>query len=250
MENPANRRARQIEVLLREEYGKDEAGDTLRVILFQKDEKLRAHALKHIAGFDAPARGRNTALEAAVSALQEAGCPYFKGGALDPPCETARGRCPLWDKCSPHARALEDAYLEVVKSALKEGGLAPRYARFYSDWDKNALFCLMPRRPMVVKASRLEGGDYNLMTCYADPSMSFTEMRDMQLERIRAEARRKNIDLCSREGWGLVPEGDLRVFDETPKTSRKNAKKPRIYRRESGSWRRYLELCEKEFGQR
>ncbi|MFP4474336.1 MAG: hypothetical protein ACLFOY_02185 [Desulfatibacillaceae bacterium] len=225
--------------------------DCLRIVLFWKDEKLRSHAVKHVTNFSETANaGAQTSLNESeiticVSRLQELGCPYFVEHAFEPPCEGPAGRCGLYESCTPHVRDLEQAYLDMVSDALREGGAAPRYAMFYSDWDENDMFCLMPDRPMVVKAAMLEGGDYNLMTCYADAGLSFSEMRNMQLEKIRNEARRRNLNLCSREGWGVVSE------DQDARASRddngKMKKRLKPYKRESGGWRRYLDGLEEEF---
>ncbi|MBW1990497.1 MAG: hypothetical protein JRI97_13280, partial [Deltaproteobacteria bacterium] len=125
-------------------------------------------------------------------------------------------------------------------------GAAPRYAYFFSDRENADIFCAMPDRPMVIKAVEWEDGVYNLSTCYAGSGLSFTEMRELQLEKIKAEARSRNIELCSDLAWGVARGGTEPPEDEAEKPSRPAKAKKRPYRGGARHWRSYLEDWEAE----
>ena len=250
------------EIPLADPSGEDKDKSRLKIILFKRDEKLRSHALKHFANLaeSGAVRDGNVELDQSlvvkcIAGLKELGCPYYVLGTQFPLCERGRGQCRLFNPCSKIVEKLENAYLEVVARFIRDGGEVPRYAYFFSDREGNQVFCTMPDRPVVLKAFALADGTYNLVTCYSGPDISFQELRDLEIEKMRNEARSRNISLYSDEEWGFETLGNTlgredsrkmeeQEWDESGKTARKH--KQRYYRSGAGSWRRYLDDCDDE----
>ncbi|MBU2490738.1 MAG: hypothetical protein KKA60_15225 [Proteobacteria bacterium] len=243
-------RYREIELHGAGPAGTQARGDRLLVVLFRKQEKLRSHAVKHFTNltetdttWKALGGEVHTMVTQAIRELQDLGCPYFSQGLATPPCQGSTSRCRLFLSCGRIVAKMEDKYLELVENFLKESGQAPRYSYFFSDHEAAEIFCAMPDRPVVVKAVAWREGIYNLSTCYAGSGVSFTEMRDIQLDKIKNEARSRNIQLCSDVAWGvdqasepLAPEGEAAA--EAKKPGRPD-RKP--YKGGAQTWRKYLD---------
>ncbi len=224
----------------------------LKIVLFRRAAKLRSHAVKHLTNLSQfqgtwkrMASLDITLIRNCITDLEEAGCPYFQFSPENPPCDDGRAGCHLFERCPRSIRDLEKAYLQALVECLSEGGEVPRYAYYFSDNDQAHIFCLMPDAPLVLKASLLPGDDiFNLMTCYGGEGINFTEMRDLQVDKIRNEARSKNTDLCSLTGWGL---------EDVSRTQAKNNRQPRkgkrsqsgrpkkFHKKGGGDWRKYLD---------
>ncbi len=229
----------------------------LKIILFKRDEKLRSHALKHFANL-AESEPSSLAMGGAdlamvidcIARLKKLECPYYVLGTQFPPCERGRGQCRHFYPCGEITSDLEDAYLNVVAELIEKGGEVPRYAYFFSDRESNDIFCTMPDRPVVIKAFKLPDGVFNLVTCYSGPDIPFMELRDLEVEKMRNEARSRNISLYSSFKWGFdseeeVPEQEMEqdAHDREELESRqKTRKRQRRYSRGGGgNWRKYLE---------
>ncbi|ACL05498.1 hypothetical protein [Desulfatibacillum aliphaticivorans] len=223
----------------------------LRIVLFRRAAKLRSHAVKHltnltqyettwkrISGVDIELIRR------CIADLEKAGCPFFKFSPENPPCDDGREGCRLFDRCPASVKQLEQAYCNALVQCLMEGGQVPRYAYYYCDNEQAHMFCLMPDAPLVLKASLLpeETETYNLMTCYGSEGVSFTEMRDIQVEKIRNEARAKNTDLCSLAGWGLeqARSDQAREHAKGRESAKKKRRLKKRHKRGGGNWKQYL----------
>ncbi|MBW1989392.1 MAG: hypothetical protein JRI97_07585, partial [Deltaproteobacteria bacterium] len=132
-------RYRRIDLFGAGPAGAAERGNTLKVILFRKEEKLRSHAVKHFTNlaesdttFKVLSREDQARVTRAIGDLQDLGCPYFTQGLATPPCEGVEKRCPMFLACGRILRGLENTYLELVEDFLRQSGAAPRYAYFFS----------------------------------------------------------------------------------------------------------------------
>ncbi len=242
-------RYREIELHGEGPAGTRPRGDSLKVVLFRKPEKLRSHAVKHFTNltetdtsWKAMGGDFHAMVTRAIHELQDLGCPYFSQGTATPPCQGAAARCRLFHPCGRIVGEMEKKYLELVEGFLSESGRAPRYAYFHSDSENAEIFCAMPDRPVVVKAVRWKDEVFNLSTCYSGAGVSFTEMRDIQLDKIRNEARSRNTQLCSDRAWGV----DTAAEEPGGEPDRPDSKKPgrpekKPFRGGGHSWRRYLE---------
>ena len=215
----------------------------LAIVLFARDAELRSHAVKHLLNleeFDATWKNLLTvdasAIAECISGLQKLGCPGLALGLSRPPC----AGCGRFPSCTRVVEAIEAQYLTAIETILGEGVEIPRYARYHSDADGYEVFCLMPDRPAVVKASRISDAHFNLMTGYGGTNISFAEMRRIQVEKILNQARRKNIEFRMEESWGIgLAETGASERSPNPRknkgTTRKSGKVP---------WRKYLEMLD------
>ncbi|MBI9074701.1 MAG: hypothetical protein JEZ02_04745 [Desulfatibacillum sp.] len=223
----------------------------LKIVLFRRAAKLRSHAVKHLTNLS---QYENTwkrmgcvdmsLIRRCISDLETAGCPYFQFNPENPPCDDGRAGCRLFERCPSSVKELEKAYCQTLVQCLSEGGHVPRYAYYFCDNEQAHMFCIMPDAPLVLKASLLPDEEiYNLMTCYGSEGMSFTEMRDIQVEKIRNEARTKNTDMCSLAGWGLEEARACQARQHTEgrnEKGRKSRRPQKYHKRGGGDWRKYL----------
>lgn len=223
-----------------------QVGNALRIVLFHRDESLRSHAVSHMTNLSETAwfhilSAKRALITESITRLQELGCPYYTLGLEKPPCQT--GACRLYETCETAAKELEDAYLEILENILLEGTRIPRFALYFYDKEKIHLFCLMPDRPFVLYASLLPDGIFNLMTGYAGRGVSFSEMREDQVELIKNNARNRNITWCNTDTWQVqIKDENQNPGDIEKGQNRKTKKKLKPYKRESGkNWREYLD---------
>ena len=224
----------------------------LKIVLFRRAAKLRSHAVKHLTNlsqYETTWKRMGSVdmelVRRCISDLEKAGCPYFLFHPENPPCDDGREGCRLFDRCPRSVRDLEAAYCNALVQCLMEGGSVPRYAYYYCDNEQAHMFCLMPEAPLVLKASLLPDEEiYNLMTCYGSEGISFTEMRDIQVEKIRNEARAKNTDLCSLSGWGLEEARTFQAREHAKgrkQKGRKSRQEKKFHKRGGGDWKKYLD---------
>ncbi|MEW5734818.1 MAG: hypothetical protein AB1921_08180 [Thermodesulfobacteriota bacterium] len=235
--------------------GEDSSGEKLRLVLFLKEEKLRAHAVKHMTDtaeerttWKSLGEAERRIVSRTIAALQDLACPHFTLGTAAVPCEAGRQACRLYDACTPLTEELCELYRAAIHQFIREGARVPRMARFLSDRDHNLNLTLMPDRPVVVKASQMEEDVYNVTTCYGGQDVSFARMRDMQVEMIKNEARGRNITLYTDFAWGFEKrEREKEAAQQTRKDKTAAARKPAARFRGGGqSWRKYLDDDEEE----
>ena len=210
----------------------DQSSLTLGIILFIDSKKLRSHAVKHLTDEKEFAKTwsqieyvdkelilRSRAL------LEKIECPHYALGIESPKCHG----CPKYNLCTEFISDLENEYINLTWKVIKEGSDIPRYAGYSSRKKNNAVFVLMPNRPVVVYASLLEDNSFNLMTCYSDARRNYIEMRDYLAEKVRRRARKNSIMWCEESTWGI---GEIFPSE--------NIKRP-FCRGGSTSWRQYLD---------
>jgi len=228
--------------------------ETIDIILFYKDEKLKSHAVKHLTNLgelettwkslSAEDRG---VITRTIGRLQDLGCPHFLVPTSVPPCEYGVSSCRHYPRCAGVTADLEEIYLEAVSGVILEAAKIPRWANFFSDRDGNPSLAFMPDRPVIAKASLLEGSIYNILTCYGSVGQGFQEMRDTQVEMIKNEARGRNISFHDENTWGLLDEDPTDVdneesveMDAASKNQKRKSKAGR-FRGGGAHWRRFLD---------
>jgi hypothetical protein len=235
----------------------------LKLIFFNKDEKLRSHAVKHLTNlaeaqttWKSLSNDQEKVVARTIKDLQVLGCPHIALKTLIPPCDRGDYRCKLYDLCTPKVKELEEIYLAAVRGFVEDAAQAPRLAEYFSDRDGEYAITLMPERPVVIKAALLDKQAYNLVTCYGGVDISFAQMRDAQLAMIRNEARKKNITLHEEAAWGIEqgPADDFAGQAHAGEKATENQKakdKTRRARFRGGaqSWRRYLDSLDEFSGE-
>jgi hypothetical protein len=230
----------------------------LKLIFFNKDEKLRSHAVKHLTNlseaqttWESLSGDQEQVVARTIKDLQVLGCPHIALKTLIPPCDRGDYRCKLYELCTPTVKELEEIYLAAVRAFVEDAAKAPRCAEYFSDRDGEYALTLMPERPVAIKATLLDKQAYNLVTCYGGVDMSFAQMRDAQLAMIRNEARKKNITLHEEIAWGLG-EGQSTDFQGQAQEKERAAGKMQgkakarhaRFRGGAQSWRRYLDSAD------
>ena len=227
--------------------------DFLGIILFNRDEYFRSHAIKHLANmleFEnswkdiTPLTPED--ISKCVENLKMMGCPFYKNNILlDPPClNKDMRRCELYDDCTKYVSHLKKAYFNSMIAVLSEGVEIPRYA-FYSKKtgrDDSCHFWLIPDQKVVAKAER-HGQFYNLTTCYGIQSSlcSWGEMRHQEREKLKEEARSaKHITWCVEQTWGTGSSQKENTFDRTDKKSKKKSHIKQPYFRQQGKGARHF----------
>ncbi|MDM8523947.1 hypothetical protein QUF80_11320 [Desulfococcaceae bacterium HSG8] len=185
-------------------------GTILKIILFAEHEKLRSHAVKHFANpleFDISWKDAVSAdeqlIRQCVKELYLLGCPFFEPGSdfKYPRCKHCRY---FFHECTDIVVELEKGYLNLIKKILEEGGNIPRYACAFSDSEGASIFWTMPDRAVVAKTVLLQKDIYNLKTCYSRKTrMPLQRMRDIQISKLRGEARPGSIIWCNKNNWGI-----------------------------------------------
>lgn len=223
-------------------------GEDFLVVLFDKDEKLRSHAVSHfmnryeqedweaILGYSI-----RTLLAECEQSLRELGCPFISLKTQEAPCLQGATPCRLYSSCSVLIEKVMDAYLQAVGQVIEDAGQKPRYARFRGG--KGECFCwMLPDAPIVAKLIWMQRkGCFNLMTCYRPcqgGNLSGREVLDLMLRRIRTE-KIGAVEWCTRETWGLMEE----TTGNTAKTREKKSppRRKRHYADGQQNWRRYLD---------
>ncbi|MDI6797551.1 MAG: hypothetical protein QMD09_11425 [Desulfatibacillaceae bacterium] len=241
----------------------EDGPNALKLIFFNKDEKLRSHAVKHLTNlaeaqttWKSLSSDQEKVVARTIKDLQVLGCPHIALKTLIPPCDRGDYRCKLYDLCTPKVKELEEIYLAAVRGFVEDAAKAPRLAEYFSDRDLDYSITLMPERPVAIKATLLDNQAYNLVTCYGGVDMSFVQMRDAQLAMIRNEARKKNITLHEEAAWGIgqgpaddfqkqAPAGESAAGEQTGKTKTRRAR----FRGGAQSWRRYLDSADEFSGE-
>ena len=231
-----------------------DTAEKIEIILFYKDEKLKSHAVKHLTNMGESettwkglSSDERAVITRTIGQLQDLGCPHFLIPTTVPPCEYGVSSCRHYPRCAEVTAELEEIYLRAVSQVIFESVQKPRWASFFSDRDGNASLVFMPDRPVVAKASLLEENVYNLLTCYGAVGQSFQEMRDLQMEMIRNEARGRSINLHDENTWGLMDddptddeEQEAHEIDAAGKIARKKSRAGR-FRGGGAHWRRFLD---------
>lgn len=212
----------------------------LSIILFSQDAEFRSHAVKHLLNLqelETVWKGLlavgDEEITRCISDLQHLGCPSMAMGLSRPPCKG----CRIYYQCTEWVAPIEKEYLRIVQDIITDGGRIPRYACFYSDAEGYSVFCVMPDRPVILKASVIDNRYLNLMTCYGGANLSFSEMRHLQVDKIMNEARRKNIIFRNEATWGIESPVES-SGDRKPGKSKKKRKKRKA---RNVPWRKYLD---------
>jgi hypothetical protein len=176
-------------------------GESLKIILFKQDEKLRGHAVKHFINDNEairiwkesfPYRKIIDKIDECSKELKILGCPGS-------PC--SKKHCNLYDECEDIVKNFVDEYVEMTYKIIKEGCEIPRYACCLED--RGESLWIMPNKKLVVKAYfHPDNGFYNTATCYPiKKRSSWQEARDYVRRRILGESLNKPV-LCSESTWG------------------------------------------------
>lgn len=228
--------------------------ERLKVIMFNKNERLRSHAVKHL--MNATERDDWEAILGfsiselvlkSHSMLKDLGCPFFTLETYTPPCERGKSMCRTYEKCEVMIEKLETIYLEAVEKVIDFAAKRPRHAR-YRNKDDHFINVMLADIPLVAKLTRLESEDTcNVMTCYRPVQGGFAtpkEAREQVRRRILHE-KKGQVDWATPQTWGLA-ESDDEGFSEEKQKKRKKPKTERIPYRAGGAsnWRRYLENME------
>jgi len=202
--------------------------DSISVIIFLKDWKLRSHAIKHFTNmmeldeYSKITRYNIEDIVARVDSLREIGCPFFRYNAYMPPCRRNGQLCHLWDKCTKFTERIEKLYLDIIEYVIEEAGKIPRYA-LYNARDHVNYCCMIPNLRLVAKLSWIpEYKVYNVMTCYQPITgikASWNEIRDYAVRRIKKEAGR-SVTWCAPDTWGFM-QGLKKVKRERSKSHRR-----------------------------
>lgn len=227
--------------------------ETFELILFYKDEKLKSHAVKHLTNLgESETAWKSLSFEEraivtdTIRRLQDLGCPHFSVPTSVPPCEYGVSSCRFYPRCGEITAELEQVYLRAVTEVITQSIERPRWASFFSDRDGNPSLVFMGDRPVVAKASLMEDNVYNIITCYSSVGQGFQEMRDLQLEMIKNEARGHTIIYHDEAAWGLAgDETDEDIEQENGENdpvgkSHKRKNKSGRYRGGGAHWRRFL----------
>ena len=230
--------------------------NVLNIIVFKKDEKLRHHAVKHLANTLEMDAYKNTVISLPhhritqqVDNLRDMGCPICSAESIVSANVCTRRVCSCFEACGEVIASLTEEYVQVVEKALETACLLPQYACFFSSGNDARVFYGMPERNMVVKAV-LHDNLYNVATCYSKSGFSFGEMRDRQVAKIGEEARsKKDIQWCNPMNWGFR-DAEENSYGESYGRPKRNARrkkeknkvtKSERYRRGGGNARRYLD---------
>ena len=225
----------------------DGEGDTVAVVFFDRDDRLRSHALKHLGNqleFEVWRKycARSSAeLLAAIGSIRDLGCPFFTQGRETPPCAV----CRLYAQCSDVAQVLEQAYLGLLELVVDAGATLPRFARFASE--KSEFIWLLAEPGVIVKMI-WEKDRFRVMTAHIPDSgrTLFQEVREKVLRNIQME-RIGRVQWCTEETWRLSASGHHRSSgkgaggspDERRK-GREKRKEPRKRHVRGKNWRSVL----------
>jgi hypothetical protein len=225
---------------------------TLKIVLFISNIKLRCHTVKHLMNPEEFEKTWKTIIPIdkelvyeSIDNLKSIGCERDVHWKNTPPCEDCQSRnAKKFKLClrTDFISELENHYIKANLQSIRKGGDIPRYVDYFSDLIENEMFVLMPDWPIVIKATLLEGGTYNLVTSYSDVERpDFVEMRNYEIIKIRTQARKKTIIWCDKNTWEIDSSTDNAGF--SPKMKQKKTKKKKIRRpyNRGGScnWKQY-----------
>lgn len=216
----------------------DGEGDTVAVVFFHRDDKLRSHALKHLGNqMEFEVLRKYCALNSAellstIDSVRELGCPWFTEGRDSPPCAA----CRLYSRCTDVAHVLEQAYLGLLEQAVNSGARLPRFARFASDQSE---FVWLLADPGVVVKMIWEKEHFRVMTafCPAGGQISFPEIREQTMRKIQLK-KIGPVQWCTAETWQLPAPRHVRSFGKVAKNVPDGLRKRRDKRK--GPRKRHL----------
>lgn len=195
------------------EYCKDncpKTGKSLKIVLFQQEEKLRDHAIRHFINDEKAIRIWGKAfpyinieeVNECRRALKEFGCPGTPclkenriGGIA------TKEQCNLYNECKDIVDKLVDDYVKMTYEILKESSKIPRYACCVEN--RGESLWIMPNSKLLAIAYfHPDKGFYNIATCYpVTTGKSWQEARDY----IRRRIFRKSLNkprFCTESMWG------------------------------------------------
>ncbi len=210
----------------------DGEGDKVDVVFFDRDDKLRSHALKHLGNqleFEVLRKycvQSSSELLAAIGSIRELGCPFFTQGRDSPPCAA----CRLYARCSDAAHVLEQAYLGLLEMVVDAGAKLPRFARFASEKSE---FVWLLAEPGVIVKMIWEVERFRVMTAFSPVGgqVSFQEVREQTLRKIQLE-RIGQVQWCTAQTWQLPASNHLRSSGKSAKEVPGDRRKGREKRQE------------------
>jgi len=211
-----------------------ENGPDLKIIFFINDEKLRSHAIKHLADTNEidifkklsnDVKSSHNVIIKYSDSIKDIGCPYYTQSTYsDPPCLS----CKIYNQCSQYAKSIEDIYIKAIDATLLQGIAIPRYACYHNSEYNLKYFATVARTKAVVHAYYANDYKaYNMLTCYCGLSNNkLGDFLNFQQTRIHQQAMgRGSVIWCKPDNW-------------QPPAGNQN-KRPR-YRRGSGKAREFL----------
>jgi hypothetical protein len=219
-------------------------GVDIEMILFANDYKFRSHAVKHLTNtievenvWKKVLPNNMGSFSKFISSLEEIDCPFLKLRTENPPCH----KCRVFRKCTKIISSLETDYLEGMNQIVSQTGILPRYAIYNSNKIKREIFSILSDNKVILKASKIEGDIFNVMTCYAKSESSFGRIVRNEVSKILLEAENQKVQWCDNVKW----EVGIGVEDRNKK-KRIKKKKPKVpYRRSGGeNWKQYLDEME------
>ena len=160
----------------------------VEIILFNRDENLRSHAVKHLTNtlefqesWEKITSMNSNEIADVKDKLTGIGCPFFKNNMLTPPClNDNKKRCHLFDNCTYDVKTLEDEYVRILEQIIEQGIKIPRYA-FFDSTEDHRHFWSIPDLKIIAKAEMGKDKIYNLTTCFASSlKEKFNHFRDNQ----------------------------------------------------------------------
>ena len=221
-----------------------DGGSPLKIVIYNKDKKLRMHAVKHFLNVHEVEDGWDRSpkltlkwqnLAVMRDRLSDLGCPYYTQAKFpeNPPCK----HCSLFGgPCREVVRNLESEYVEILKTEIEDSTRIPRYVCYRQKKSNIPYVQFFSKNNVKTLANRCEGNMYSLVTGYISRYFaSNKETVDYQARKIKNEAVAESLVWCSKENWNISA---TRRGKSHP--SRKKPKAP--YKKDSpGSWRNYLD---------